>query len=147
MAVTNEKNLKKIYFNLFYTDLYFYKNIKEKNINTNINEEDYFNIYNYKNINRREIEEPLFREDNEKYYYNYLKTFFLKENFYDTFIDDNYIKFVNYNKFIFFLKKKVFLKKYKKTYNNIFLKEILPFIDSNNNILQIKNEVINNSFF
>ena len=147
IGINNEKNFKKIYFNLFYTDLYFYKNIKEKNINKNINEEDYFNIYNYKNINRREIEEPLFREDNEKYYYNYLKIYFLKENFYDTFIDDNYIKFVNYNKFIYFLKKKVFFKKYNKTYNNIFLKEILPFVDSNNNILQIKNEVINNSFF
>jgi hypothetical protein len=139
-------NFKKIYFNLFHTDLYFYKNIREKNINININEEDYFNIYNYKNINRREIEEPLFKEDNEKYYYNYLKIFFLKENFYDTFIDDNYIKVVNYNNFIYFLKNKVFFKKYNKKYNNIFFKEILPYLDPNNNILQIKDEIINNSF-
>jgi hypothetical protein len=136
-------NFKKIYFNIFFTDLYFYKNIKEKNISVGISDDDYLNIYNYKNINRREIEEPLFNEDNEKYYYSYLKIFFLKENFYDTFINDNYINSVNYNNFIYSLKNKVLNKKKKK---NNYLKENNYFIDMKDNILEIKNDLINNSF-
>lgn len=143
LLLENEINFKKVYFNIFFTDLYFYKNIKEKNISVGISDDDYLNIYNYKNINRREIEEPLFNEDNEKYYYSYLKIFFLKENFYDTFINNNYINFVNYNNFIYSLKNKVLNKKKKK---NNYSKENYFFIDVKDNILQIKNDLINNSF-
>lgn len=142
----NKINLKKVYFDLFFTNLYFFKNIKEKGINRNINDEDFFHLYNYRNINRREIEEPSFSEDNEKYYYSYLKFFFLKENFYDTFINDNYIRLVNYNNFINNLKKRNIIMKYKKNYNKLDLKMYTSYIDLNDNILQIKKEIINNSF-
>lgn len=139
-------NFKKAYFDLFFTDLYYFKNIKENNIISGINDDDYLNIYNYKNLNRREIEDPLFYEDNEKYYFSFLKVFFLKENFYDTFISDNYIRMLNYNNFIYDLKKKVLIKKYKKEYINLDLKRYKSFLDLNNNILQIKKELKNNSF-
>lgn len=144
----NEKfNFKKVYLNLWYTNLYYYKNILQKSINTTINDDDYFNLYNYKNLNRRENEDPLFNEENEKYYYNNLKYFFLKENFYDIFIRDNYINNINYSNFIYNLKNKVLEKKYKKINNKIYLKEKLNFSDLNINIVKIKNNLINNTFF
>jgi hypothetical protein len=139
-------NFKKAYFDLFFTDLYYFKNIKNNNINSGIHDDDYLNIYNYKNLNRREIEEPLFNEDNEKYYFSFLKIYFLKENFYDTFISDNYIRMINYNKFINDLKNKVLIKKYKKEYNKFNLKNYTSHIDLSDNILQIKKELKNKSF-
>jgi hypothetical protein len=105
-------------------------------------------LYNYKNINRREIEDPLFIEENEKYYYNYLKIFFLKENFYDLFIENNYIRFSHFHIIINNLKKKVLINKYNKynkKNNNIKIKEVFP--DLNNNIIEIRNDILNNSFF
>jgi len=98
-------------------------------------------------MNKRDIEEPLFLEENEKYYYNYLKIFFLKENFYDIFIKDNYIRFFNYRNFINILKNKVLINKYKRKEKNIIFKENLFFFSFNENILEIKNELLNNSFF
>ena len=139
-------NFKKFYLNFYYKTNYFYNNLKEKNIKRDIDEEDYLNLYNYKNLNRREIEEPLFIEENEKYYYNYLKIFFLKENFYDIFIKNYYFKFLNYSDFTEKLKNKVFIKKYRNISKKIILKENPFFFDFNNNIIQIKNEILNNNF-
>jgi hypothetical protein len=103
-------------------------------------------LYNYKEINRREIEEPLFIEENEKYYYNYLKIFFLKENFYDIFIKNYYIRNLDYNNFINKLKNKVFINKYnKKNEKFLFIKDSF-FFDFNNNLLQIKKELLDNSY-
>jgi hypothetical protein len=135
---------------LYYTSNYFYINLKEKNINRSIDDEDYYNLYNYKEINRREIEEPSFIEENEKYYYNYLKIFFLKENFYDIFIKNYYIENLNYSNFIKKLKNKVYKNKYKKQYKELIFREnafFADFNDFNANILQIKNDLLNNSFF
>src|ERR1700757_5088156 len=95
-------------------DANIYENLNKEYIIEGIKDEDYLNIYNYRNINKRDIEEPLFFEENEKYYYNYLKNYFLRENFYDTFVEDNYIRFFNYNIFINKLKKKTIINKYKK---------------------------------
>jgi hypothetical protein len=139
-------NYKKIYLNSFLPDYYVYKRFKQKDLNRAIEEEDYTLLYNYKYINRREIEDPLFVEENEKYYYNYLKIFFLKENFYDTFIKDNYNKNFHYNFFINDLKKKVVINKYNKKEKNIIFKENLFFTEFNENILQIQNELLNNNF-
>jgi hypothetical protein len=121
-------------------------NLKEKNINRAIDDNDYYNLYNYKEINRREIEEPLFIEENEKYYYNYLKIFFLKENFYDIFIKNYYIENLDYNNFIKKLKKKVYENKYKKQYKEVYFREDIFFSDFNTNVLKIKNELLNHSF-
>ena len=137
-------NFKKIYLDSFFSDLYFYKNLKEKIFEKGIDDIDYYNLYNYKNINRREIEDPLFIEENEKYYYNYLKIFFLKENFYDLFIKDNYTRFSHFHIIINNLKKKVLINKYNKKNNNIKIKEVFP--DLNNNIIEIRNDILNNSF-
>jgi hypothetical protein len=131
---------------LFLTNLYFYKNIRQKEINRNINDEDFLHLYNYRNINRREIEEPLFSEDNEKYYYSFLKIFFLKENFYDTFVNDNYIKLVNYNNFISQLKKKNLIIKYQKNDSKFNIKEYVSCINLDQNILKIKKGISNNSY-
>lgn len=143
LSSCNDDNFKKIYYNIFLTNSYFYKNIKEKKIDLGISDDDYLNIYNYKNINRREIEEPLFNEDNEKYYYSYLKLYFLKENFYDTFINDNYIKNINYLNFIYNLKKKIIYNKKKKRED---LKDFFFFPDLKDNMQQIKNDLIKDSF-
>jgi hypothetical protein len=107
-----------------------------------IKDEDYINLYNYKSINRREIEEPLFFEENEKYYYNYLKKFFLRQNFYDTLVKDNYIRFFNYNNFVKKLKRRTFLNKYNNEKKENFLIKNL-----NVDILDIKKNLLNNSFF
>jgi hypothetical protein len=143
-----EINFKKIYLNKAFSNLNFYPyvNFKEKSIDRVIDDDDYTTLYNYKNINRIEMEDPLFVEENEKYYYNYLKIFFLKENFYDIFIKDYYIRFTNYNDFIHNLKKKVLINKYKKRDKNIIFKENFFFSEFNNNILQIRNELLNNSY-
>jgi hypothetical protein len=141
-----ETNFKKIYFDLYYTSNYLYMNLKEKNINRSMDQDDYYNLYNYKEINRREIEEPLFIEENEKYYYNYLKMFFLKENFYDIFIKNYYIENLNYSNFIEKLKHKVHENKYKKQYKKLIFKENIFFTDFNANILHIKNDLLNKSF-
>lgn len=143
----NEKiNFKKVYLNISLSNLYYYKNISQINIDRKINDEDYFNLYNYKNINRRENEEPLFSEENEKYYYNYLKIFFLTENFYDTYIRDNYFFSINYYNFIFNLKQKVLKKKYKKQYNKKEFSDSFFFLELNSKIKEVKNDLMNNSF-
>jgi hypothetical protein len=104
-------------------------------------------LYNYKNMNKREVEEPSFYEENEKFYYNYLKIFFLKENFYDTFILDNYFKSLNYNNFIINLKKKVFFNKYnKKKKENFFLKNDILMLNMDSNITELKKEFLDNNF-
>jgi hypothetical protein len=141
-----EINFKKIYLESYFFDFYFHKNFKEKSIKREIEEEDYTLLYNYKYINKREIEDPLFYEENEKYYYNYLKIFFLKENFYDIYIKDNYIRNFNYKNFISILKNKVLINKYKKKEKNIIFKENLFFLSFNENILKIKDDLLNTSF-
>ena len=77
---SKEINFKKVYLNFNFINIYIYKILNKESIIESIKDEDYFNIYNYKNMNKRELEEPLFFEENEKYYYTYLKKFFLREN-------------------------------------------------------------------
>src|ERR1700679_2222308 len=82
---SKEINFKKLYLDLdseSESNLYIYKVLNKLSIIEGIKDEDYINLYNYKSINRREIEEPLFFEENEKYYYILLKKYFLRENFY-----------------------------------------------------------------
>jgi len=97
-------------------------------------------------MNRREVEEPSFYEENEKFYYNYLKIFFLKENFYDIFILDNYFKSLNYNGFIINLKKRIFSNKYNKKKENVYLKNNIQMLNMDNNISEIKKEFFDNHF-
>jgi len=97
-------------------------------------------------MNRREAEEPSFYEENEKFYYNYLKVFFLKENFYDTFILDNYFKSLNYNGFIINLKKRVFFNKYNKKKENLYSKNDIDMLKIDNSIFEIKKEFFDNHF-
>jgi hypothetical protein len=139
-------NFKKIYLDLHSVDSYFFKNMKEKITDRNISDDDYLNIYNYKNMTKREVEEPSFYEENDKFYYNYLKVFFLKENSYDIFIADNYFKSLNYNGFIINLKKRVFLNKYNKKKENINLKESIRMLNIDNSISEIKKEFSENNF-
>jgi hypothetical protein len=140
---SKEVNFKKLYLDLDLIDLYIYKVLNKGSIIEGIKDEDYINLYNYKSINRIEIEEPLFFEENEKYYYNYLKKYFLKENFYDILVKDNYIRFFYYNNFIKNLKERTFLNKYK---NKNKKKEIFLINSLNIDILDIKKNLLNNSF-
>jgi hypothetical protein len=71
----------------------------------------------------------------------------LKENYYDTFIKDNYTRNYNYNFFINNLKKKVLINKYIKKEKNVIFEKNLFFLEFNENMLKIKNEFLNNSFF
>jgi hypothetical protein len=142
----NKINFKKIYLDINFPDSYYFKNMKEKLVDRNISDDDYMHLYNSKNISRREIEEPSFYEENDKFYYNYLKIFFLKENFYDIFILDNYFKSLNYNNFIINLKKRVFFNKYNKKKKNLYLNETICMLNINNNISEIKKEFLDNNF-
>lgn len=140
-----KNNFKKVYIDLYNLDYYYY-NLNRQSIPRLIEDDDYTNLYNYKNINRRDFEDLLFIEENEKYYYNYSKIFFVKENFYDIFISDNYFKFINYNNFINNLKKKVLINKYKKANKIVELNHIPFFSNFNNNMLQIKSDILDNSY-
>jgi hypothetical protein len=142
---SKEINFKKLYLDSdSELNLYIYKVLNKLSIIEGIKDEDYINLYNYKNINRGEIEEPLFLEENEKYYYIFLKKYFLRENFYDILVKDNYIRFFFYNNFIENLKKRTFLNKY----NNKNKKKEIYLIDSLKiDILDIKKNILNNSFF
>ena len=142
---SKEINFKKVYLDYCIKDIYVYQILNKESIIEGIKDDDYVNLYNYRSINKRDIEEPLFFEENEKYYYNFLKKFFLKENFYDIFIYDNYIRFLNYNNFIYDLKNKILINKYdknkKKENFNTFL-----FNLNNDTLLQIKNDLWNESY-
>ena len=139
---SKEVNFKKLYLEPELINTTIYKALNKESIIEGIKDEDYINLYNYKSINRREIEEPLFFEENEKYYYNYFKKFFLRENFYDTLVKDNYISFFNYNNFVKSLKKRTYFNKYKnKKKENFLIKNL------NVDILDIKKNLLNNNFF
>jgi hypothetical protein len=92
------------------------------------------------------MEDPLFIEENESYYYNYLKIFFIKENYYDILLKDNYFRFYNYKDFIYNLKKQVSKNKNKKQEKKIKLNEINFFTEFKNNIEQIRSDILNNSY-
>ena len=139
-------NFKKVYISLYNTNLYMHHNLKNKAIDRVIDDDDYLNLYNYKNLNRREIENPLFMDENEKYYYTYLKMFFLRENFYDIYIKDNYIKSLNYNNFVNKLKKRFLKNKNNNKHFCFLLKEAYLDLDPNKNRIKIKNELLNNSY-
>lgn len=138
-------NFKKVFLNNLNFNLFFWNNFKQKKIDTSVRDDDYTYIYNYKNIIKREIENITFGEENEKYYYPYLKKFFVKENFYDIFIEDFYIRLCNYNGFIDVLKDKVKEKKFKKIERkkslNNDINAGLQLLNYNEYILEIKNEI------
>lgn len=144
-------NFKKIFVNDFDSTLFFWKNLKQKNIDTSVRDDDYTFIYHYKNIIKREIENITFGEENDKYYYPYFKKFFVKENFYDIFIEDFYLRLSNYNRFVEILKNKVKKNKFNKMekkdkYNNS-VSAGLQILNFNDNILEIKKEIKSNTFF
>ena len=140
-------NLKKIYINIQLTNLNCWKNLKKIDINNKITDDDFLNIYNYKNINRREYEQPSLKDENEKYYYNFLKIFFLKENFYDLYIENNYMKNLNYLNFINELKKKNFKNKYNKKKILISNTQELQILELDFNISKIREKFFKNNFF
>lgn len=139
-----EVNFKKVYLHLFSIDFYVYKTLNKNSIIKGISDEDYLNIYNYKGMNKREVEEPFFFEENEKYYYNNLKKYFLKENFYDTYVKDNYIRFFNYNIFLKNLKEKVLINKYKSKSKSKII--IFKYNDLDKELLSIKKEILYDSY-
>ena len=126
------QNLKKIYINEFDNMIHYWSNLKEK-MNTIISDDDYTHLYSYRSIHKRDFEEPYYKLENEKFYYNFLKIFFLRDNFYDIYIGDNYFNFSTYNKFIYDLKKKIKFNKYNKNNNNVFLYESLSLLQINVN--------------
>jgi hypothetical protein len=97
------------------------------------------------------MEDPLFGEENDKYYYSYLKKFFLKENFYDVFMEDYYEKSLNYNNFIYKLKEKRRKDKLNQINNKIDrnneLKIGLSLLDYNENLSEIKKDLASKVFF
>jgi hypothetical protein len=96
---------------------------------------------------RREIEDATFGEENEKYYYSFLKKYFLKENFYDIFMEGYYEKNFNYDNFINKLKEKN--EKLKKniniTKNDIKIGSQL--LELNDNMLNLKKDFLLKSPF
>lgn len=145
-------NLKKVYLkDTSSIDSFYWKNLNQKEIDTSIKDDDYSYIYNYKNIIRREIEDATFGEENEKYYYPYLKKYFLKENFYDVFMEDYYFRNLNYSNFVNKLKErekseKLYIKKNMIISKND-IKIGLDMLEFNNNINEIKNDFLLKSFF
>ena len=139
----NKNCLKKVYLkDANKLNFFFWNNLKQKNIDTSIKDDDYTYIYNYKSIIRKEMEDPLFGEENDKYYYSYLKKFFLKENFYDIFMEDYYEKS---------LKEKIRKDKLKQINNKISrnneLKIGLNLLDYNDNLSEIKQDLASKIIF
>lgn len=128
------KNFKKIYVSNFdkHLHLHYWFNLKEK-MNTVISDDDYTHIYSYRYIHKKDFEDSSYSFENEKIYYDFLKVFFLKDNFYDTYIGDNYYNLLNYNNLINELKKKIKINRYKKNDNVIFFKESLASLQINVN--------------
>src|ERR1051325_4085811 len=99
---------------------------------------------------RREIEDATFGEENDKYYYSYLKKYFLKENFYEIFMEDFYNRSLNYNNFINKLKEKDKYEKFYKIKKNINRNDIklgLDMLDFNDNMNDIRKELLLKSPF
>lgn len=126
------QNFKKLFLNIDEPYIHFWINMRQK-LNSNITEDDYTNIYSYRSIHKRDYEDFTFLEENEKNYYNFLKAFFLKDNFYDIYVDNNYFNNLNYSKLLSNLKKKVFLNKYIKVNNDVYLKNSLSLLEININ--------------
>ncbi len=140
-------NFKKIYSSDSITNLYFYNNIK-KEININEIEEDSSHIYRYRAMHRRDFEDGEFVDENEKFYFNYLKIFFLNSQYYNTFVDDNYICYLHYLNFIEELKRKVLIHKYginKKKKQEFSIS--VDMLDLTTNILNVKKELLDNNYF
>jgi hypothetical protein len=99
-------------------------------------------------MHRRDFEDGDFVDENEKFYFNYLKKFFLNSQYYNLFVDDNYNNYLHYSNFIDELKKKNLNNKYVK--NKSKRNDIATGVDMLNlttNILNIKKELLDNSFF
>jgi len=129
------------------TGLYFWKNIKNI-INSENIEEDTSHPYRYRAMHKKDFEDPDFEDENEKLYFNNLKIFFLNNLSYNVFVDDNYISYLHYNNFINNLKSKIFKKKYNMKYKEkVDLKIAINGLDLNTNLLKVKEDILNNSFF
>jgi hypothetical protein len=115
----------------------------------------YTHLYNFKNINRIEIEDPNFIYENEKFFYNILNNFFLKKNYYDTYVEDNYERFLNYINFKFKLESKFLINKIssnkskKKQDTTKMVKTGIIYLNTSTlkNINIIKQQLINQNFF
>jgi len=145
----NEKNsnFRKFYSNKNITNLYFWKNIRNE-ININEIEEDSSHLYRYRAMHRREFEDGEFVDENEKFFFNYLKKFFLNSQYHNVFVDDNYISYLHYLNFINELKKKILNNKYGKNFSKKEELSIgIDMLSINTNILNIKKELLSNSFF
>jgi len=143
--------LKKVYLkDANKINFFFWEKLKQKNIDTSIRDDDYTYIYNYKSIIRRDIEDLSLGEDYDKFYYSYLKKFFLKENFYDIFMEDYYDKLLNYNNFIYKLKEKRKKDKLNKINHKINLnnefKIGVNLLDYNDNLLDIRKDLASKDF-
>lgn len=141
----NYKNLKKNFLNIESTNLYYWKNIKEQ-MNTQITDDDYLHLYNYRSMHKRDFDDLLFNEENEKYYYNNLKKYFMKDNYYDVYVNDNYYNILNYNIFIKNIKKKIMVNKKEKKNNTSDLKYGIELLNLNENIENIKLNILNSSY-
>jgi hypothetical protein len=140
------KNLKKFVTNYKDTNLYYWKNIKEQ-INRKTIDDDYTHLYSYRAIHKRDFEDLLFNDENEKFYYNNLKLIFLKENFYDIYINDNYLDILNYNNFIDNLKCLKLVNNKLRKKKNFDFKFGIELLELNNNIDNIRTNILNNNFF
>lgn len=107
----NNSNFKKIYSTSNATNLSFWRNIKNE-ININEIEEDTSHLYRYRAMHRRDFEDSEFIDENEKFYFTFFKKFFLSNQYYNIFVDDNYMYNLHYLNFIDEFKKKLFNNKY-----------------------------------
>lgn len=125
-------NFKKVYVNDFNNYLHYWANLKEKKKNI-ISDDDYTHIYSYRAVHKRDFEEPFYNMQNEKSYYNILKIFFMKDNFYDIYIGDSYFDLLNYTKLINDLKKRIKFNKFRNNNNNTVLLNCLSSLQINVN--------------
>jgi hypothetical protein len=99
-------------------------------------------------MHRRDFEDGEFVDENEKFYFNYLKIFFLNSQYYNTFVVDNYICYLHYLNFIEELKRKVLIHKYginKK--KNLEFSIRVDMLDLTTNIFNVKKELLDNNYF
>jgi len=145
---SNYDIFKKIYWDINFTKLNSWTNFSKELEEREIPDHIYTHLYNFKNMNRIEIEDANFIYENEKFFYNILNDFFLKKNFYDTYVEDNYERFLNYIDFKFKLEKKFLINKISQKERDIeMVKTGIIFLGMSNNIDVIKQQFVKKNFY
>lgn len=95
----NLNNLQNIYTDINYTNLNYFKIFNKEYDNTKIIF-DYIFLYDYYYYHRKSFENFEFDLKNEKFYYNFYRSIFLDEEYYNLHLNNNEMKHITFNNFI-----------------------------------------------